>query len=188
MTKDPKSPSILKVQRVVDGKVVEYKSKEEVERAIQKECEVRFTLAYSAPIAKTLLGERLQYFSDEELARVIITGTYEIPDDMEEATALVLGVIGEMGVKVINGEGVEIIISPEDFRRFWKRVGEFTSSSASNFHYGHYKAAAQSEIATEVLSTQLTVVARSGIAPDRWPIVLQVMLEKIAGVCLVEKL
>jgi hypothetical protein len=31
-------------------------------------------------------------------------------------------------------------------------------------------------------------VARSGIPPESWSIGLQVMLEKIAGVCLVEKL
>ena len=35
---------------------------------------------------------------------------------------------------------------------------------------------------------QLTVIAHSGIAPERWSISLQVMLEKIAGVFLVEKL
>jgi hypothetical protein len=35
---------------------------------------------------------------------------------------------------------------------------------------------------------QLTVIAHSGIPPESWSIGLQVMLEKIAGVCLVEKL
>ena len=40
----------------------------------------------------------------------------------------------------------------------------------------------------EILTMQLTVVARSGIPPGSWNIGLPVMLEKIAGVCLVEKL
>jgi hypothetical protein len=40
----------------------------------------------------------------------------------------------------------------------------------------------------EVLALQLTVIARSGIPPENWSVGLQVMLEKIAGVCLVEKL
>jgi hypothetical protein len=44
------------------------------------------------------------------------------------------------------------------------------------------------ETSTNVLAQQLTVVARSGIPPKSWGIGLQVMLEKIAGVCLVEKL
>ncbi len=65
---------------------------------------------------------------------------------------------------------------------------EFTSLSMSGVHYGHYKAAIQDALSTEILAQQLTVIARSGIPPENWSIGLQVMLEKIAGVCLVEKL
>jgi hypothetical protein len=47
--KDPASPSVLKVQRVVDGEVKEYTVQEDVEQAIQRECEIWFTLAHSSP-------------------------------------------------------------------------------------------------------------------------------------------
>jgi hypothetical protein len=40
----------------------------------------------------------------------------------------------------------------------------------------------------EILAQKLAVIARSGILPENWSIGLQVMLEKIAGVCLVENL
>jgi hypothetical protein len=43
-------------------------------------------------------------------------------------------------------------------------------------------------MSTKVLALQLTVIARSGVPPESWSVGLQVMLEKIAGVCLVEKL
>jgi hypothetical protein len=136
----------------------------------------------------TLLGERLRYVSDEALARAIITKTYNIPSDMDPATKLILEEIGNLGVKLINGEGMEIVITPEDFKQFWKRVREFTSSSMSGIHYGHYKAAIQCNISTRILAQQLTVVAQSCIPPESWSVGLQVMLEKIAGECLVEKL
>ena len=93
-----------------------------------------------------------------------------------------------MGLKILNGKGQEIVIPPAEFIHFWKKVGEFTSSSSSGVHYGHYKAAIQDLISTGVLALQLTVIARSGIPPESWSVGLQVMLEKIAGVCLVEKL
>jgi len=48
--KDPHSPSVLKVQRVVEGKIEEYTVQEDVEQVIQRECEVRFSLAHSTPI------------------------------------------------------------------------------------------------------------------------------------------
>jgi hypothetical protein len=58
----------------------------------------------------------------------------------------------------------------------------------SGVHYGHYKAVIQDDLSTEILAQQLTMIARSGIPPESWSIGLQVMLEKIAEVCLVEKL
>ncbi len=54
-------------------------------------------------------------------------------------------------------------------------------------HY-YYKAAIQDQMSTKVLALQLMVIARSGVPPDSWSVGLQAMLEKIAGVCLVEKL
>ncbi len=137
-----------------------------MENAIQRECEIRFSLAHSTPIMSTLLGKRLRYLKDEELARSIITGTYDIPTNLDAATTLILKEIGKMGLKIMNGEGKEITITPEEFIQFWKKVGEFTSSSSSGVHYGHYKAAIQDLMSTRVLALQLTVIAHSGIPPE----------------------
>jgi hypothetical protein len=186
--KDPHSPSVLKVKRVVEGEIKEYTVQEDVEQAIQRECKVRFSLAHSAPIMNLLLGEKLRYLSDEALAKAIITGTYKITIDLNPATAMILKEIGKLGIKIVNGDSNEIIITPEDFKQFWKKVNKFTSSSMSGVHYGHYKAAIQDPQSTNVLALQLTIIAHSGIPPESWSVGLQVMLEKIAGVCLIEKL
>jgi hypothetical protein len=124
--KDPCSPSILKVQRVIDGKIQEYDIQEDIKNTIQRECKTRFSLSHSASIMRTLLGKRLRYLSDENLAGAIKTKTYGIPLDMDSVTKLILEEIGNLGVKLLNKEGLEIVITPEDFKQFWKRVGEFT--------------------------------------------------------------
>jgi hypothetical protein len=188
MVKDPQSPSIPKVQKVIKGEVQDYKIQEDVENAIQQECMIRLFLAHSAPVMSTLLGEHLGYLSDKALARAIITGTYKLPSDMDPFTKLILEEIGKLRVKLVNKEGTEFIIMPEDFQLFWKKVGEFTSSSMSGIHYGHYKAAIQCNISTKILTQQLTVVTCSKMMPESWSIDLQVMPEKIVGVCLVKKL
>jgi len=58
----------------------------------------------------------------------------------------------------------------------------------SGVHYGHYKTTIQDPQSTNALALQLTIITRSGIPPESWSVGLQVMLEKIAGVCLVKKL
>jgi hypothetical protein len=186
--RDPQSPSVLWVQRVVNGEEKEYVVQEDMEQAIQRECEVRFSLAHSAPIMTTLLGERLCHLLDETLARSIITGTYNISSYMDPATKLILKKIGRLGMKIVNGEGSKIVITPADFKIFWRKVKEFTSLLMSGVHYEHCKAVIQDALSTEILAQQLALIARSGIPPENWSIGLQVMLEKIAGVCLVEKL
>ncbi len=166
--KDHQSPSMLRVQRVVNGEVKEYVVREDVEQAIQRECEVRFSLAHSAPIMTTLLRECLRYLLDDTLARLIITGTYNIPSDKDPATKLILEETGRLGMKIVNGEGSKIVITPEDFKRFWRKVKEFTSMSILGVHYGHYKATIQNVLSTEILAQQLTVITRSGIPPENW--------------------
>ena len=63
---DPHSPIVLKVQQVLNGKIQEYTVQEDMENVIQRECEIRFSLAHSTPIMSTLLGEWLKYLADEE--------------------------------------------------------------------------------------------------------------------------
>jgi hypothetical protein len=126
-------------------------------------------------------------FFDKSLARAIITGTYEIPSDIDPATKLILEKIGKLGIKLVNEEGTKIIITPENLQRFWNSVGEFTSLTMSGVHYGHYKAAIQCHISTKILAQQLTVVAWSGFLPESWSIGLQIMLIKNFRICLVKK-
>jgi hypothetical protein len=61
-------------------------------------------------------------------------------------------------------------------------------SSMSGAHYGHDKTAIQDTLSIEILAQQLTVIAQSGIPRESWSVGLRVMLEKIAGLCLVKKL
>ena len=170
-----------------DGSVTRLDTKEAVEQAIQDECEVRFQLGHSAPISSSLLAEELRYLSDSEVAERIIRGEYDAPDDLDNATVLLLDEIGKVGMTVVAGHR-EIVISTEDFQKYWRRVKENTSSSAAGLHHGHYKAAIHSEMISRVLTQHINVIVKSGVPPARWSVALQVMLEKIAGVCLVDKL
>jgi hypothetical protein len=78
----------------------------------------------------------LRYLSDKSLAKAIITGTYEIPLDMDPATTLILEEIGRLGVKLVNKEGTKFIITPEDFKIFWKKVGNLPHHQCQEYTTG----------------------------------------------------
>ena len=118
-------------------------SKEDIEEVVQEECKSRFTLAHNAPIMKHSLAGKLRYLEDEDIARAIVDGTYDIPPELDEATRYILQEIGRMGKEIRKGEVHEITFTTEDFQTFWRKVSEWTTSSMSTMHYGRYKAAAK---------------------------------------------
>lgn len=158
-------------------------------RTIFEETEVRFHLAAEAPIAieRTQLIHQLGYLCDSDIAQQIIEGTYKIPDEVDVATAMVLTEIGKIGVQLTNRD-TTIMITPDEFLYFWKRIREGTASSYSGVHCGHYKAAAHSDCILSFLVKKITLIARTGCPPERWGYGLTVMLEKVAGIALVNKL
>ena len=111
VVKEPHSSQVLKVQRVEYGVVCKYTAKEEVERVVQEEYDTRFTLAQNALIMKHSLAGKLRHLEDEEIARAILDGTYEIPPDLGNATKYILQEIGKTGKVTRNGEGCEITIT-----------------------------------------------------------------------------
>ena len=188
VTDDPKTGAINRVDREERGKIVAVRDKEGMEREIQAVTELRFDLAHSAPVTLSSLSTKLGYLSDTEFAAELLGGRAKIPADVDARTALVLKEICRLGMRLRTDDGEEITVSPDDFRKYWKKAREETSSSTCGIHFGHYRAATKSDKITKFLSQKVTVIARTGLPPERWGNGLQVMLEKIAGIALVNKL
>ena len=82
----------------------------------------------------------------------------------------------------------KIDLTANHFRHYWRGFKERTSSSISGIHAGHYKLATHSEAITNFLARKITLIVHGGCLLDRWGHGLKVMLEKVAGVALVNKL
>ena len=78
-----------------------------------------------------------------KITQQIIEVTFEIPNAIDDASALVLQKNGCIGVQMSNGV-ITPTITSEEFQYLCKRVKEGTSSSYSSIHYGHYKAGTRS--------------------------------------------
>ncbi len=117
----------------------------------------------------------------------MLRGEVHIPSDVDATTALVLEEIIQLFDTLQDGH-IKIRLGKEEFKYYWRRVREKTSSSISGIHFGHYKTTTYSATLTDFFARKITIIARCGCPPDRWGHGLQVLLEKIAGVALVTKL
>ena len=87
---------------------------------------------------------------DKEVAKSRIEGTCDIPTDLDNATKLIFKEIGKIGMKIRNEEGYKIVITPEDFIRFWKQVEEFTTSSPSGIYYSRHKVSIKYKLSIKI--------------------------------------
>ena len=83
---------------------------------------------------------------------------------------------------------VSAVITPDQWRQYWKVVNEETSSSESGLHFGHYIVSGTSDIITHYHAARVSVTLAHAIQLEQWSRGLSVMLEKTLGVTLVTKL
>ena len=129
----------------------------------------------------------LGYEIDTDTAIDILEDRWKTPEGTDQPTLTLFKEMSHIWKLMKDGE-VDIVITEEDFRHYWRRARERTASSFSRLHFGHYKAAAYSKYLSEVHALKLSLIAQTGSAPERWARGLSVMLEKIAGVAIVTKL
>ena len=134
VTDDPKSGGVLRVERYVNGELETNTEQEDMVSCIQQETEYRSLLAHSAKTTNTTLAEKLGYLSDAQVAEALIAGKMDIPENVDDVTALIIDEISQLGMKLVAGNGEEITVSPDDFKRYWKQACEKTNSSMSLVH------------------------------------------------------
>lgn len=189
VTQSARGKSVTQVEVQIHGQTILHRDRDGVELAIQQECSERFLLGHCAPISNTPLGQELRYMQDPDIANQILLGTYHIPPDLDPATSLLLVEMGRMGRLTRQNPDADICeITTQQYQHYFCRIKENTASSPSGLHHGHDKSSAQHEQLSEFFAFQMTTIMRSGLQPTRWGMALQVLLEKIAGVCLVTKL
>jgi hypothetical protein len=184
---NPSLGAVPLVQRIEHGEVVNIYKTEATNREIQVTMEQGFNLSMSAPITMTSLCDRLGFLSNTEFAMQMLRNEVHIPSDVDTTTTLVLEEIRQLFDTLQDGH-IEIMLGAKDFKYYWRRAHEKTSSSISGIHFGHYKTATYSETLTDFFARKITMIARCSCPPEHWGHGLQVLLKKIVGVALVTKL
>jgi len=76
----------------------------------------------------------------------------------------------------------------EEYKRSWEIACKTTASSPSQIHFGHYITGIAEDTVGKLNAILANVHLLSGMAPERWKQMLNVMLQKLAGNNNVEKL
>lgn len=172
------------------GNVVEYDTKDSVEKAILENIHgegKRFYQAEEAPICKGRLRGQFGYNADTVAARAVLDGTFEFSDDYHEATNQLFVQIAKIR-SLVPMNSVETLIDEVTWASSWRRSKEATSSSISGFHFGHYIAGAESEYISNYHAVKISLALMRGISLSRWQRGSACMLEKKADSRLVIKL
>jgi hypothetical protein len=122
-----------------------------------------------------------------ETSRQILSGCYEYPPDFDNATKEILQECTQIRSN-IPAASLDNRIGREDWESHWRRAKEETFSLISGRHFGHYKAGLRSAYISHTQALISSIVTKEGLVLERWSQGLLVMLEKIPGCALINKL
>jgi hypothetical protein len=142
---------------------MEHTTQETVERTIFSEVhEKRYTLAGEAPICNGELFRDFGYQSNTKAARAVLNGTYVAPKTSGEATRDLFAEIAAIR-RCIPENSVHIVITPAQWKQYWRVVNKETSSSESGIHFRHYIVGSKSDIISHYHVSRVSVTLAHAI-------------------------
>ena len=139
-----------------------------------------FHQAHSTPLCGGAeLGKQLGTYADTPIADRILRGEdlpASITDTLMDETKRIIKTLGTPE-KLVERK-VTLEITSEGFCSMYKAVSESISSSPSLKHVGHYKAATRRPALAKLYADMFSLPYREGFSPQRWRVVLVVMLPK----------
>jgi hypothetical protein len=175
------------MQRKEGDKIIDIYKPGAMTTKIQQVTNKWFGLANSVPANSLSLRNTVRFCALTTFAMDLLKGNVLIPRDTNSATTFLIWEMQLLWVKLQPLHG-QTELTPEIYQYYWGKVNKRTSSALSTIHFGLWKAVQQSPKLTKLACSHINLIARKGVPPMRWGNSLQVLLEKIPGVALVDKL
>jgi hypothetical protein len=178
----------VSIENKESGTLTEHVTQELVQQAIFDNIHRKqFFLAEAALACNGQLRGLFGYNATTITAERILAGTYNYPDDFNQATREICEECAWIGLMVPK-DSLDLSITRHDWRRRWKGRQESASSSEYGLHFGHYIAGCNSNYIAHFHALKATLIINRGIVLEQWARGLLVMLEKIFGCALITKL
>eukprot|EP00956_Cyclotella_meneghiniana_P029543 scaffold71866_cov64-Cyclotella_meneghiniana.AAC.1 len=180
---------VMAVQVMEDGGLTTYDTHEDIVRVVNSKIGQRYKLGHRSPLSSGQLAEEIGQFAEKEAASKILDGTYEFPEGTDYALIELLKEAAALKMEFDETDELDSgRLTVEDFIEFWHSAREETSSSDSGRHFGHYIAASDDPELAILHVESMNIAASYGLPLDRWKSALTVLLEKVMGNMLMEKL
>ncbi len=121
------------------------------------------------------------------LQKIFFKGRSPSPLDVDGTTAKLIEEMQRLWTRIHSSHG-QVDITPSIYNYYWGGTSKATSSALSGIHFEHWKAWRLSAELIWLVCSHLNLITRCGTSPMRWSNGLQVLLEKVPGVALVDKL
>lgn len=179
---------VMAVQVDENDQTVVYESHDDIVRVVNSRIGQRYKLGARSPLSMGKLAEDIGQFAENEAAERILDGTYDFPPGTDGVLIELLKEAARIRVEYDTSTIAPARVTVEDFTDYWHSAREKTSSSDSGRHFGHYIAASDDPELAILHTESLNISARHGTPLDRWKGALTVLLEKVMGNILIEKL
>ncbi len=146
------------IQRMEGSNIVDITDTKEMNAEIQRVTEQHFDLLMSTPITMLSLRKKLGFLSDTKFANNLLSGNVDILDDVADVTAMILREICRL-FQTLQSNQREITLGEEQFRYYFRKFKEKTSSSKALVHVGHYILDMFSDVVTTFLSRKIALIA-----------------------------
>ena len=143
---------------------------------------IQLRQASSTPFADGTLGDLLHFDGTGEVAEKILKDEY-FPE-MEYVSDTAKKYIKGMAMRSLeDANTVDVNITLEQYKNFWKHKRESTVTSPFGLHIGHYRSCLGIEFsdALDVHRKMLLLPFKFAYVPERWAQTVQILLEKDSG-------
>ena len=147
-----------------------------IEDAILKQNQQDLEYAQQCPFLQSPLKEYLGNIGATSGADAFLQGTAQVdtsgyPNQLEVDTLLA-------NLQKVTEHTLELVPTDKEYRTSYRKIRESTASSPSGLHYGHYKAAVETDVGKKVLHRLATLPFEHGLSLKRWQQSLHFMLQK----------
>ena len=182
-----RSGLVTKLFQTVDGVRTALDTKQAMELGCEQENESRFTKSHPTAFLMQPLLAALGILADGEAADAILAGTYEIPEELDKYTKLLLIAMKRPDHVPVVGSAT-LYLSGKELKESWKKQRSTTASEQTALSYCHHIAGVHNALIAEIDAALLSAPYELGFSPLAWEVITDVELLKKFGVYDVEQM